>query len=60
LTIIAPTPADINASGVVDVDDLLAVVNAWGVCPGPCPADTNASGVVDVDDLLEVINCWGK
>ena len=58
LTISAPIPADINASGSVDVDDLLEVINGWGTCPGPCPDDTNASGVVDVDDLLEVINNW--
>jgi enediyne biosynthesis protein E4 len=59
LTINAPIPADINANGSVNVDDLLAVINAWGPCPGVCAADTNASGAVDVDDLLEVINNWG-
>ena len=53
---------DINSSGAVDVDDLLAVINAWGQCPpgtiDDCPEDFNANGVVDVDDLLIVINAW--
>jgi hypothetical protein len=55
---IQPCPADINASGAVDVDDLLAVINSWGVC-AKCPTDLNADGAVDVDDLLAVINGWG-
>ena len=50
--------------GVVDVDDLLTVINSWGLCPAPCVADAPLSpcpnGVVDVDDLLEVINHWGE
>jgi hypothetical protein len=58
----APCPADINNSGAVDVDDLIAVILAWGECPVPptsCPADVNASGAVDVDDLIAVILAWG-
>jgi T5SS/PEP-CTERM-associated repeat protein len=55
-------PADINNSGAVDVDDLIAVILAWGGCPAPpapCPADVNGSGSVDVDDLIAVILAWG-
>ncbi|MHC5001656.1 MAG: hypothetical protein ACYTJ0_00895 [Planctomycetota bacterium] len=52
-------PADVDASGTVDVDDLIAVVLAWGPCTGGCPADVIVSGVVDVDDLLAVILGWG-
>ena len=54
-------PGDVTGNGVVDVDDLIAVVNAWGACPVPppsCDADLTGNGVVDVDDLLEVINHW--
>ena len=63
-----PCPPDIaptGGNGVVDVDDLLAVINAWGVCDPKetCVADiappTNGNGSVDVDDLLAVINGWG-
>jgi hypothetical protein len=55
---IVKCPADITGDGVVNVDDLLAVINAWGACPG-CPADITGDGVVNVDDLLAVINAWG-
>jgi hypothetical protein len=52
---------DIDGSGAVDVNDLLAVVGAWGPCADPedCPADVNRSGAVDIDDLLAVIGNWG-
>jgi hypothetical protein len=46
----------------VNIDDLLAVINAWGACPPPCSADIvppGGNGVVDIDDLLAVINNWG-
>jgi hypothetical protein len=57
-----PVPEDVNGDGQVDVDDLIAVIGAWGVCPPPpaaCPADVNQSGAVDVDDLIAVILAWG-
>jgi hypothetical protein len=59
---IAPQP---DGNGIVDVDDLLAVINAWGACEPEeyCAADiapsADGNGVVDVDDLLTVINAWG-
>jgi hypothetical protein len=54
-------PADINNSGAVDVDDLIAVILSWGCVnpPGPCDADVDGSGTVDVDDLIAVILAWG-
>jgi hypothetical protein len=55
-------PGDVNGDGSVDVDDLIAVILAWGACPAPpieCPADLNNSGSVDVDDLIAVILNWG-
>jgi hypothetical protein len=58
--------ADINASGAIDVDDLIVVILAWGPCSGPpasCPANIVYAGAsviqVDVDDLIEVIVSWG-
>lgn len=59
-----PIAGDATGDGLVDIDDLLAVINFWGPCaslapPGaPCPADLNGDTVVDVDDLLLVINNW--
>lgn len=53
-------PGDVNGDGSVNVDDLLAVIAAWGNCPPtpPCPGDADGDGDVDVDDLLLVINNW--
>jgi len=55
------TPAAQIGNGVVNVDDLLAVINAFAmrgdlvedVAPG-C-----GNGVINIDDLLEVINAFG-
>ena len=55
---IAPTPGDATGDGTIDVNDLLAVIAAWGPCPAPCPADFDGGGEVDVDDLLAVIDNW--
>jgi hypothetical protein len=60
---IAPSiPSDVNGDGCVDVDDLIAVILAWGACPAPpqpCDADADDNGAVDVDDLIVVILGWG-
>jgi subtilisin-like proprotein convertase family protein len=54
-----PCPEDIDNSGAVDVDDLVAVILGWGPCGKSCPADIDDSGAVDVDDLVAVILAWG-
>jgi len=62
ITYNGPGVGDVNGDGSVNVDDLLAIINAWGPCPGGpmiCPADITGNGTVDVDDLLAVINNWG-
>jgi ligand-binding sensor domain-containing protein len=55
-----PVPGDVNGDGAVDVDDLVALIVAWGPCPSPsdCPADVNGDGAVDVDDLVQLILNW--
>jgi hypothetical protein len=53
---------DVNGDGIVNADDLIAVILAWGLCPAPpspCPADVTGNGVVNVDDLIAVILNWG-
>jgi trimeric autotransporter adhesin len=63
LTIGECCAADVDGSGAVDVDDLIAVILAWGDCPAPpaaCDADVNDSSAVDVDDLIAVILAWGE
>ena len=52
-------PADIAPNGSVDIDDLLAVIGAWGPCAAPCAPDIVRNGAVDIDDLLAVIAAWG-
>lgn len=54
-------PADLNDDEQVDIDDLFAVLAAWGPCDDPedCPQDVNQDGVVDIDDLFEVLANWG-
>ncbi len=48
---------DVTGDGVVNVEDLLAVLEGFGRCPC-CRADLDESGVVDVNDLLAVIAGW--
>lgn len=50
--------ADVTDDGVVDIDDLFAVLAAWGAC-GDCPEDINDDGQVDIDDIFEVLAEWG-
>ena len=50
--------ADIDGDGNVGVEEMLAIIAAWGPCDG-CPEDLNNDGVVDVADMLIVIAQWG-
>ncbi|MCI0630443.1 MAG: hypothetical protein L0Y44_07295 [Phycisphaerales bacterium] len=61
VTLPAPCPADIapdGGNGAVDVNDLLAVISAWGEIGGA--ADLNDDGVVNIADLLLLISAWGS
>lgn len=61
-----PVAGDITGDGAVDVNDMLAVINAWGACfnPDDCPEDVAPPGppagddLVNVLDLLFVISNW--
>lgn len=50
--------ADINCDCSVDIDDLFAVLSAWGSCEG-CLEDLNGDDVVDIDDIFAVLAEWG-
>ncbi|NNF44953.1 MAG: hypothetical protein HKN62_18270 [Phycisphaerales bacterium] len=50
--------ADLDGSGDVGFTDLLAILAAWGPCPG-CPQDLDGSGDVGFTDLLTVLAAWG-
>ncbi|MAI66298.1 MAG: hypothetical protein CMJ26_00300 [Phycisphaerae bacterium] len=49
---------DISGDGLVNVNDLLAIIDQWGLANSP--ADVNFDGIVDVTDLLIVVGSWGE
>lgn len=52
-------PADVTRDGVVDFDDALAVLAAFGPCGlGPCEPDADGDGTVAFGDLLAVLADW--
>lgn len=54
-----PCPGDVDESGDVGFNDLLAVLAAWGPCKGDCPEDVDQSGDVGFNDVLIVLANWG-
>ncbi|MCP3902342.1 MAG: hypothetical protein GY715_01795 [Planctomycetes bacterium] len=50
---------DLNGSGSVGFDDLLAVIAAWGPNAGH-PADLDGNDVVGFSDVLILIAAWGS
>lgn len=58
LTISCVCPGDLNGDGVVNVNDLLVMLSAWGPNAGH-PADLNGDGNVNVTDLLQLLTVWG-
>lgn len=48
-------PTDCNSDGVTNVNDLLAVIGAWGTSGG---CDPTGDGTTGVDDLLAIIGEW--
>jgi hypothetical protein len=50
--------ADISGDGVVDIDDILALIGYWD-SPGPL-GDFNADGIVSIHDLLILVSGWGE
>ncbi|MHC5001998.1 MAG: PEP-CTERM sorting domain-containing protein [Planctomycetota bacterium] len=53
-----PCPSDVDGDGETGVDDLVAIILAWGVCSG-CPEDITGDDRVNVDDLVGCILEWG-
>ena len=49
---------DLDGDGLVNVEDLLLLMAAWGPCDS-CPEDLDLDGTVGVSDLLAVIAAWG-
>jgi hypothetical protein len=55
---IVSAAGDADGDGDADLEDLLAVLSAWGPC-ADCPEDFDDDGTVDFRDLLDVLNAWG-
>lgn len=56
--LMSPHPlGDVNGDGVVNTEDLLLLLGAWGENPGH-PADINKDGTVNVHDLLILLAHW--
>ena len=51
-------PWDLDGGGGVGVEDLLALLAAWGTNPGG-PPDFDGDGLVGVSDLLALLAGWG-
>jgi subtilisin family serine protease len=62
LTVNDAIPGDIDGNGVVDINDLLDLLGAWGACPDPCPpscdADLDGDCDVGITDLLTQLANW--
>lgn len=53
---------DLDGDGVVNSDDLFALLGNWGDCPAPCPpacvGDLDHDCGVDSDDLFLLLGAW--
>ena len=49
---------DIDGDGAVGIVDFLALLAAWGPCPG-CPEDLDDDGAVGIIDFLALLAAWG-
>lgn len=60
LAAISPCVADINRSGMVDLDDLNALLTTYGqTVPRMTGADLNANGEIDIEDLATLLALFG-
>lgn len=60
----APCLGDVVESGVIDTEDLLALLSCWApggpVAPECMAADLDGNDSVDVADLLMLLSAWGE
>ncbi len=55
----APVAGDLDGDHSVGVNDLLALLAAWGPCGGTCClADLDGNGLVGLDDLVMLLEGW--
>ena len=49
---------DVDGDGSTGLDDLVALLAAWGPCGDPCPSDLDGDGSTDLDDLVSLLADW--
>jgi hypothetical protein len=57
------TVGDATGDGLVNIDDIVAIVLAFGPCPGgqaTCPADVNFDLTVNIDDIVVAVLNWTR
>ena len=52
-------PSDVDLTGVVDFNDVLMILAAYGSEGDWIPEDTNIDGIVDFSDILVTLAAWG-
>ena len=52
--------ADLDNSGNIGFDDLIALLTFWGPCQAQCSGDLNNDGTIGFADLVELISSWGS
>ena len=50
---------DLDESGDIGFNDLLAVLTSWGPCPPHCAEDLDGDDTVGFGDLLMILTAWG-
>lgn len=52
---------ELTGDGMINSNDLFALLGAWGECPGPslCPEDLNCDGLINAADLFILLGNWG-
>lgn len=50
---------DFTMDGVVNADDIVAVVDSWSGSCVPCAGDGTTSGIAGVGDLIVILRSWG-
>jgi hypothetical protein len=57
MDVVQPCLGDLDGNGTVAVNDLLAVIDAFGTSSPS--GDANGDGIVNTDDILVILSAWG-
>ncbi len=55
-----PREGDLNWDGVVNIDDIFAILGQWGPCECECcPGDLTGDDTANIDDIFMILGLWG-